>query len=170
MRFFTPALSSANRLRAGYAFLFLLSACSAAGPKFHDTPFAFQQASDDKARIIFLRGSDVDFRSATVAVDGAIIGALGQRGFIVTDVEPGDHGISAWVRYVPLGEYAITMTTKAGETHYIKVSQRFERITYPLLGPLGTTLFFLDRKGEFQLETLAASRALKELGELKLSE
>jgi hypothetical protein len=151
------------------AFLFLLSACSAAGPNFQDTPFAIQQVPDDKARIIFLRGFDVDFRSATLAVDGAIVGGLDQRGFIVSEVEPGDHAISAWVRYVPLGEYVITTNIKAGETHYIKVSQRFERITYPLLGPVGTTLFFLDRKGEFKLETLAAAVALKELAELKLS-
>jgi Protein of unknown function (DUF2846) len=157
-------------IRLYVVLLVLLSACSAAGPKFHDTRFAIQQVPEDKARIVFLRGSDVDFRSATVAVDGTIIGALDQRGFLVADVEPGDHGISAWVRYVPFGEYAVTMTTKAGEAHYIKVSQRFEHITYPLLGPLGTTLFFLDSKGGFKLETVAASRALKELTELKLSE
>ena len=156
-------------VRLYVVFLFLLSACSAAGPKFQDTPFALQQVPDDKGRIIFLRGFDVDFRSATLAVDGTVIGGLEQKGFIVTDVGPGDHAISASVRYVPLGEYAITMNVRAGETHYIKVSQRLEHITYSLLGPLGTTLFFLDRKGEFKLETLAAAVARKELEELKLS-
>src|SRR5918992_1012917 len=150
------------------ACLFSLSACSATGPKFQDTPFATQQVPDDRARIIFFRDSDVNFRSVTLGIDGSRVGALAHRGFIVADTAPGDHRIAAWVRYVPTGEFVIGMDVKAGETYYIKVSHRDERMIYPLLGPLGTAYFFIDRKGEFRLEPLAAAVALQELGELKL--
>jgi hypothetical protein len=44
---------------------------------------------------------------------------------------------------------------------YIKASQSFERIAYPLLGAIGTAFFFPDRNGECKLEPLAAAQALK---------
>ena len=148
-------------------FFFLLAACNASGPYFQDTPYARGQVADHRARIVFLRGSDVDFRSATLEIDGTTVGALAQNAFIVSDVAPGERVLSARVKHVPLGAYVITVNAKPGETQYIKVSHRLERVTYPILGPIGTALFFLDRKGDFKLETLAASAAQEELGELK---
>jgi hypothetical protein len=97
-------------LNAGLAVavLCLLGSCSAAGPMYQDTGFALQPVPNDMARIVFIRGYDVDFRSATLAIDGAVIGGLDQNGFVVANVEPGDRAISARVRYVPLGEYTHT--------------------------------------------------------------
>jgi hypothetical protein len=161
------AATTMMNFRWALTFFFLLAGCNATGPYFQDTPYARGQIPGHKARIVFLRGSDVDFRSATLEIDGTTVGALAQNAFIVSDVEPGDHVISARVKHVPLGAYVITVAANAGETHYVKVSHRLERVTYPLLGPIGTALFFLDRKGDFKLETLAASAAQKELGELK---
>src|SRR5688572_15858814 len=99
------------------AFLFSLCACSATGPKFQDTPFATQQVPEDKARIIFFRDFDANFGWVTLGIDGSRVGALAHRGFIVADTAPGDHRISAWVRYAPIGEFVIGMDVKAGETY-----------------------------------------------------
>jgi hypothetical protein len=153
--------------RWALTFFFLLAACNASGPHFQDTPYVQGQVPDHRARIVFLRGSDIDFRSATLEIDGTTVGALAQNGFIVSDIEPGERVLSARVKHVPLGAYVITVNARPGETQYIKVSHRLERVTYPILGPIGTALFFLDRKGDFKLEALAASAAQKELGELK---
>ncbi|MGH7793308.1 MAG: hypothetical protein ACREQ2_00160 [Candidatus Binatia bacterium] len=153
-----------------FAFLLSLSACSATGPKFQDTPFAMQQVPEHKARIIFFREFDVNFRSVILGIDGSRVGALAHQGFIVADTAPGDRRISAWVRYLPLGEFAIGMNLKAGETYYIRVSHRDQRMAYPLFGPLGTALLLVDSKGEFQLEPLVAVAPPQELQELKLSE
>jgi hypothetical protein len=152
------------------ALAFFLTGCSASGSRFQDSPFATERVTRDKARIIFYRKSDVNFRSATVGIDGSIVGALAHRGFIVADTEPGDHKFSAWVRYTPLGEFAIHINLTAGETYYLRVSHRTERLLYALAGPVGAALVFADRKGEFQLETVPAATALAELKELKLSE
>ena len=95
--------------------IFLLAACSAAGPKFSDTPFATEPVPGDKARIILFRGSDSNFQPATVGIDGAVVGALTQSGFIVADAEPGDRKIGAWLRYAPVRASGATMSVKAGE-------------------------------------------------------
>jgi hypothetical protein len=152
------------------AMIVLLAACSAAGPKFSDTPFATEPVPGDKARIILFRGSDINFRPATVDIDGAVVGALAQSGFIVADAEPGDRKIAAWLRYAPVRKSAATMSVKAGEVYYIKISQRFERIAYPLLGPLGTAFWFVDPQGEFHLEPVVEGAALQALPEMKLSQ
>ena len=148
----------------------LLAACSAAGPKFSDTPFATEPVPGDKARIILFRGSDSNFQPATVGIDGAVVGALAQSGFIVADAEPGDRKIAAWLRYAPVRASAATMSVKAGEVYYIKISQRIERIAYPLLGPLGMAFWFVDPQGEFHLEPIVAAAALQALPQMKLSE
>ena len=149
---------------------FFLTGCSASGARFHDSPFATERVARDKARIVFYRESDANFRSATLDIDGSIVGALAHRGFIVADTEPGDRRFSAWVRYTPLGEFAIHLNLTAGETYYLRVSHRTERLLYPLAGPVGAVLVFADRKGEFQLEPVPAAIALTELKDLKLSE
>jgi Protein of unknown function (DUF2846) len=165
MRKYLPGMP---RLSSFVAMLFL-SACSAAGPKFSDTPLAAQPVPADKARIIFFRGSDISFRSATVEIDGNVIGALARSGFIVADTEPGDRKVAAWLRYTPVRASAATMTVKAGEIYYIKISQRLERIAYPLMGPLGSAFWFVDPQGEFRIEPLVAAAALQALPETKLS-
>ena len=153
-----------------FALLFSLCACSASGPKFQDTPFAAQSVPQDKARLIFYREFDANFRSVTLGIDDSIIGALARRGFVVADTAPGDHKISAWVRYAPVGKYVIGMDLKAGESYYIRASHRSQRMLYPFFGAAGTAFFFIDPEGEFRLELLTATEALQELENLKLSE
>jgi Protein of unknown function (DUF2846) len=159
-----------NVLIGVIALAFFLTGCSASGSRFQDSRFATERVARDKTRIVFYRQTDVNFRSATVAIDGSIVGALAHRGFIVADTEPGDHKFSAWVRYTPLGEFAMYMNLTAGETYYLRVSHRTERLLYALAGPVGAVLVFADRKGEFQLEPVPAAIALTQLKELKLSE
>lgn len=153
-----------------FVLLFSLCACSASGPKFQDTPFAAQPAPQDKARLIFYREFDANFWSVTLGIDDSIIGALAHRGFVVADTAPGDHKISAWVRYTPVGKYVIGMDLKAGESYYIRASHRSQRMLYPLFGAAGTAFFFVDPEGEFRLEALTATQALQDLENLKLSE
>jgi len=153
-----------------FVLAFCLAGCSASGPKFQDTSFATLQVASDKGRIIFYRHSDTHFRSVTLGIDGSIVGALNQQGFIVADTVPGDHRVSAWVRYTPTGEFAINTTLSAGETRYIRVAHRSHRMLYPFVGPLGAVLFFADTEGEFRLEPVPATIALPALVELKLSE
>ena len=152
------------------ALLFCLAGCSASGPKFQDTPFATQPVANDKARIVFYRDSDMNFRSATIGIDGSIVGAVVHDGFIVADIAPGDHKISAWVRGFPFYEFVIGIPVEAGKTYYMRVSQRTERVLYPMLGFVGSVLILADTKGEFQLELMPKSTALQQLKELKLSE
>ena len=66
-----------------FALLLSLCACSASGPKFQDTPFAVQPVPQDKARLVFYREFDANFRSVTLGIDDSIIGALAHRGFVV---------------------------------------------------------------------------------------
>ena len=153
-----------------FVLLFSLCACSASGPKFQDTPFAAQPAPQDKARLIFYREFDVDFRSVTLGIDDSIIGALAHRGFVVADTAPGHRKISAWVRHTLVSKYVIGMDLKAGESYYIRASHRSQRMLYPLLGAAGTAFFFIDPEGEFRLERLTATEALQDLESLKLSE
>jgi Protein of unknown function (DUF2846) len=152
------------------ALSFFLIGCSAAGPSFQDTSFATERVTSDRARIIFYRESDANFRSATLGIDGSTVGGLAHKGFLVAETAPGDHRISAWLRYTPVGEFVADLNLTAGETYYIRVSHRFERLLYPFAGPLGGVLLLVDRKGEFQLESVPPAIALLELKELKLSE
>jgi hypothetical protein len=152
------------------AALFLwVTGCSASGPRFPDTHFATQSAATDKARIIFYRDSDTNFRAATVAIDGSIVGAVSHNGFIVAEVDPGHHRISAWVRGF-FQEFVTGLSVEAGKTYYMRVSQRAERIIYPMFSVLGAGALLADTKGEFQVEPMPASSALQQLRELKLSE
>jgi hypothetical protein len=148
---------------------FFLTGCSASGPRFQETPFATEQVASDKTRIVFYRESDANFRSATLGINGSIVGALAHKGFVVAETAPGDHRISAWVQYTPTGEFVTDMSLVAGETYYIRVSNRAERMLYPFAGPVGVALVFADRKGEFRLESVPRAIALSELRELKLS-
>ncbi len=157
-----------NRLTA-ILLLPFLAACSATGARFADTPFS-KPAPADRARIVFYRESDANFRAATVAIDGAIVGAVDHNGFIAADTAPGDHELSAWVRYVPIGEFVVRMTVGAGETYYIRVSHRSVRMLYPFLGPAGGLVTLADRKGEFQMQAVAADDALAALQEMRQSE
>ena len=150
--------------------LLFLAGCAASGPTFKDTPFAAQPMADDKARVIFYRESDANFGSVTIGIEGAIVGALARKGFIVADLAPADYKISAWMRGFPLQEFVLKMRVSAGETYYIRASHRLERALYPLLGPVGVFVYLADWKGEFQLDPVTAAAALPTLEELKLSE
>lgn len=152
------------------ALMFLLTGCSASGPRFRDSLVATQRVTADKGRIIFYRDSDTNFRSVTLGIDGSVVGTLAQRGVIVADTAAGAHTISAWVQYAPVGEFVINMIVSAGETYYIRVSHRAERMLYPLAGVVGAVLVFADSKGEFQLEPVPAAIALVDIEELRLSE
>jgi hypothetical protein len=151
------------------AVLHLLAGCTASGAHFYDTPFATQPVGPDKARIIFYRDSDMNFRAATIGIDGSRIGAVHHDGFIVAEVEPGEHKISAWVRG-SFQEFVTSMSFEPGKAYYIRVSQRSERLAYPMVPILGPFLVLADTKGEFQLELMPESTALQQLRDLKLSE
>jgi hypothetical protein len=159
-----------NNFAGIIALTLFLVGCSASGPKFQDSSFAAQKVAVDKGRIIFYRESDWNFRSVTLGIDGTIVGALAHRQFIVADIAPGEHKLSAWLRYTPMGEFAMNISVAAGETYYIRASQRYERMLYPKLGPVGTVLLFADTKGEFQLESVPAAIASVDIDELNLSE
>lgn len=151
------------------ALLLLVAGCSASGSRFPDTHFATQPVATDKARIIFYRDSDTNFRAATIAIDGSIVGAVSHNGFIVAEVDPGDHRISAWVRGF-FQEFVTGLSVESGKTYYMRVSQRAERIIYPMFSVLGAGALLADTKGEFQVQPMPASTALQQLRELKLSE
>lgn len=150
--------------------VFFLGGCAASGVKFSDSPYSTQVVAGDKARIIVYRESDINLGPVTIGIDGSRIGAVAHRGFIATDLAPGDYAISAWKRGLPLWEFVLKMRVAAGETYYLRASHRIEPTLYPLLGPVGWAAFFLDRKGEFQLDEVTAAVALPTLTELKLSE
>src|SRR5436309_6066138 len=111
-----------NRSAGIMVLSFLLAGCSASasGPRFLDTSFATQSVTDDKARVIFYRESDHNFPSVTLGIDDSIVGALAQNGFIVADIVPGDHRVSAWLQHTPIGEFAMKIRVLPGETHYIR--------------------------------------------------
>ena len=151
------------------ALFFLFAGCSASGPRFPESPFAIQPVATDKARIVFYRGSDMNFRAATIGIDGSIVGAVSHLGFIVAEIAPGDHKISAWVRGF-FQEFVIGISVEAGKTYYMRVSQRAERLLYPMIPIVGAFVVLADTKGEFQVELMPESTALQQLRELKLSE
>ena len=159
-----------NRFVTTILLIFFSIGCSASGPGFKDTQFATQPLPDGKGRIIFYRESDINFRSVTIGIEGAAIGALAHKGFIVADIAPDDYKISAWMRGIPLGEFVLKLRVSAGETYYIRASHRDERTAYPLFGPLGVVALFADTRGEFRLDQVTAAVALPTLEELKLSE
>jgi hypothetical protein len=148
---------------------FLASCSSAAsGATFKDSSFATGRVADGKGRIIFYRQADGNFRWVTLEVDDSIVGTLGQRGFLVIDVAPGEHRLAASLRYLP-GEYAIKITVSAGETYYIRASHRPESRLYSAFA-IGGILLVADPKGVFQLEGVPAVIASVDVEELRLSE
>jgi hypothetical protein len=164
------ALRKKFRAIPSYAVILFLIGCAAAGPMFSDSRFANEPAPEDKARLIVFRDSHINLGSVAIGIDGTVVGALAQSGFIVADIDPGDRKITASPGYIPIGNSALAVNVKAGEVCYIKISQRIERTVYPLLGPLGVAFWFVDPQGEFRIETQAAAAARKELSEMKLSE
>ena len=166
----SSALRKELRATSLYAVISFLIGCAAAGPMFSDSRFANEPAPQDKARLIVFRESDINLGSVTIAIDGTVVGALAQSGFIVADTDPGDRKITASPGYIPIGNSALAVNVKAGEVSYIKISQRIERTVYPFLGPLGVAFWFVDPQGEFRIEAQAAAAAQKELSEMKLSE
>ncbi len=110
-----------NHFAGMVALTVFLAGCSASasGTKFKDSSFVTQRVVDDKGRVIFYREADTNFRWVTLGIDRSIVGALAQSGFIVADIAPGDHRLSAWLRYMP-GEFAIRLMVSAGETYYIR--------------------------------------------------
>lgn len=149
--------------------LLLLTACTASGPLFYDTPFAAQPVAPHKARLIFYRDSDMNFRAATIGIDGSRVGAVSHNGFIVAEVDPGEHKIAAWVRGF-FQEFVTSMSFEAGKPYYIRVSQRSERLLYPMIPIVGPLVVLSDSKGEFQLELMPESTALQQLRDLRLSD
>ena len=119
--------------------LLFFAGCNASGARFYDTLFATQAVATDKARIIFYRDSDMNFRAATIGIDGSTVGAVSHNGFIVAEVDPGDHKISAWVRGF-FQEFVTAMSVEAGKTYYMRVSQRGERLLYPMVPLVGSIL------------------------------
>jgi len=150
-------------------FILLLAGCSASGPYFQETRYARQSVSADKARIIFFRGRDANYRSVTLEIDGETIGKLAAGGFLVEDTAPGPHRIVASVSFT-LGEYAAKLNAQAGQTYYIRVSNRDERTLYGFMGDAGTFLTFADRGGFFRLRLVDPTAAIIALEELQLSE
>jgi len=151
------------------AFLFFFVGCSASGPYFRDTRYATQQAPADKARIIFFRESDANYRSVTLDIDGETIGKLASGGFLVEDTTPGAHRIVASIS-LTLGEFAAKLNAQAGRIYYIRVSPRYERMLYSFMGDAGTFLTFADNNGYFSLRLVDPAAALVALEELQLSE
>jgi hypothetical protein len=147
----------------------LLTGCSAAGPRFPESSFATEPVAADKARIIFYRDSDANFRAATIGIDGSIVGAVSHHGFIVAEVAPGERKIAAWVRGF-FQEFVIGTSVEAGKTYFMRVSQRSERLLYPMIPFVGAFAVLADTKGEFQVEPMPESTALQQLRELRLSE
>jgi uncharacterized protein DUF2846 len=99
--------------------------------------------------MVFYRDSDTNFRAATIAIDGSTIGAVSHHGFIVAEIAPGDHKITAWVRGF-FQEFVLDMTVEEGKTYYMRVSQRAERLVYPLIPVVGLFAILADSKGEFR--------------------
>jgi hypothetical protein len=147
----------------------VLTGCSASGPYFAETRYARQSVSADKARIIFFRGHDANYRSVTLEIDGETIGKLAAGGFLVEDTAPGPHRIVAGVSFT-LGEYAAKLNAQAGQTYYIRVSNRDERALYGFMGDAGAFLTFADRGGFFRLRLVDATAAIVALEELQLSQ
>ena len=146
----------------------LLAGCasSASGPKFVDSSYATQAVAADKARIIFYREDDRNFRAAGFGIDGNTVGSPGHRQFMVADVTPGDHTLTAWARLIP-GEYPLEISVSAGETYYVRASRRPEKAAQAAAGPAAIVFLFVDRKGDFKLELVPSSIALIDLEELK---
>jgi hypothetical protein len=158
------------RLKYFSALLVLLPAgCSASGPYFNETRYARQSVPADKARIIFYRELDSNYRSVTLDVDDETTGKLAAGGFLVEDTVPGPHRIVASIS-LTLGEYAAKLTAQAGETYYIRLVPRGVRMLYPSMGATGTFLTFADNKGYFSLRLVDPAAALVALEDLQLSE
>jgi hypothetical protein len=64
----------------------------------------------------------------------------------------------------------VDISLEAGRTYYMRVSQRAERLFYPLIPVVGAFVMLADSKGEFQVELMPEATALQQLRELKLSE
>jgi hypothetical protein len=154
------------------ALLFLFGGCSASGPSFNATRYATQQAPVDRARIIFFRTPDINYRSVTITIDGDEASKLAAGGFLIEEIEPGLHVISASVR-LAIGDYRVRMNVKAGETYYIRVSPREEREVYAALSTFsaaGTVLQLTDNQGFFKLQLAEPKVALRLLQDLRFSE
>ncbi|HEY3303218.1 MAG TPA: hypothetical protein VGL70_06745 [Candidatus Binatia bacterium] len=150
------------------ALLFFFAGCSASGPHFKDTRYAKQPAPADRARIIFFREPDGDFRSVELDVDDQIIGKLAGGEFLVEDAVPGERGMTASLK----GEFMIKMKLEGGQTYYIRVSPR-EEATYKLIGffsAVGSWMSPADAKGHFKLQRVGPEVALAALEQLSLSE
>jgi hypothetical protein len=171
MRVVLLSAQKVNHFAGLIALTICLTACAAAsGPKFPQSRFATQPVATDKGRIIFYRESDANFGLVALGVDGSRVGALRHKGFVAADTAPGDHKMSAWAPGMPIWEFVIGMNIVAGETYYVRVAQRAERMLYPFWGIFGVALLFADTKGEFKLEAVPAAIALVDLEELSLSE
>jgi len=172
-----------NNFAAVIGLLFLFAGCSASGPGFQDTPYAKQQAPEDKARIIFLRQDDsyIGGRWARLDVDGAPVGKVAREGFLVIDTAPGEREISV-AEDEAKNRLAVKMSLEPGQTYYLRV-YRHEGLStwggtsstveatgvFALIGGL-FTVFRKDDQATFQLEPLHPWLALKMLEGLKLSE
>jgi hypothetical protein len=150
------------------ALLFFFAGCSASGPYFKDTRYARQPVPPDRARIIFFRVSDGNFRSVELDVDDQIIGKLAGGEFIVEETAPGERRMTASLK----GEFTLKMKVEAGQTYYVRVSPR-EEATYRLIGffsAVGSWMSPADAKGDFKLQPVHPDVALAALEELNLSE
>jgi hypothetical protein len=161
---------------AAIAAILFFTACSASGPRFHETPLATQSAPADKARIIFFRPYDFvgSLRTVPIDVDGKAVIRLGNRGFASVDIVPGEHEIASSIWDIP-GRFAMTVKIEGGQIYYIQVSPRKEDMKYAWLAGFGLiggliAVSLQDKNGPFILEPVEAEKATPLLSELKSSD
>ena len=160
---------------AVFALLFF-TACSASGPRFHETLYATQSAPADKARIIFFRLYDFvgSLRTVPIDIDGKTVARLGYNGFATVDIVPGEHEIASSIWDIP-GRFAMNIKIEDGQIYYIQVSPRKEDMKHAWLASFGLiggliAVSMQDKDGPFILEPVEAEKAIPLLTELKLSD
>ena len=74
--------------------------------------------------------------TVTIGIDGAVVGALAQSGFIVADAEPGDRRITATAGYTPIGKStaAINVQSRRGLLSENLAAHRALALDLPFIG------------------------------------
>ena len=111
--------------------------------------------------------------TVTIGIDGAVVGALAQSGFIVADAEPGDRRITATAGYTPIGKStaAINVQSRRGLLSENLAAHRALALDLPFIGSARSGFLVCGPpQGEFRIETQPAAMARKGLAELKLSQ
>ena len=95
--------------------IFLLSACSASGPRYSELP---KEPLNGRAEIIVYRLSQIAASGGCyrVEIDDSRIGILANGGYLRQIVEPGKHKVSIVLRE----DLDLEIETKPNETNYIQ--------------------------------------------------